>query len=263
MKKLFFIACFLYASGEVSAQLPKHEIRLSAGILQGKMLDRQASPLVYKHQATAAAIGYYHRSDRARFTVNLSPALGTNLPERFGERTYGDEQHHYTISSAYYGAAFSLGYLRAIRKTDQNFKLFLGGKLENQLAVSDAIANFYWAMNVASLQAHLQGEYSLGSRHAFIASISTPVFAAVTRHNWANFPKSADDTNFKAFFRQGTDLTGPHRLHQVSTQAVYNFRLSQHFSLGAHWDFHWLSYSKPRPVRTYTHAFLFSTAYTF
>ncbi|WP_224995385.1 hypothetical protein [Cesiribacter sp. SM1] len=263
MKKLFFISLLLCLSVTATAQLPKNEIRLSAGILDGKMLDLQASPLVYHHQATAAAISYARRTSRARFTALLSPALGTNLPFRYGERTFGDEQHQYTVASAYYGADLSFSYLRSLSKVNKKLKLFLGGRLENKLAVSDAVANFYWATNVAALQAQLQGEYKVGSNHLFSASVSTPLLAAVTRHNYANFPKSADDTNFKAFFKQGTVLTGPHRLHELATQAGYRFQLSSHFAFGADWGFRWLVYSKPRAIRTYSNSFLFSTAYTF
>ena len=86
---------------------------------------------------------------------------------------------------------------------------------------------------------------------------------AVTRHVHANFPKSTDQPNLVAFFRQGTRRATVSHLQQLSLEATYQFRLSKRWSVGGAYAFDWFRYSLPRTVRAASQSFLLQSGYHF
>lgn len=241
--------------GKAAAQEQRHQFSLSAGRQITAMLDEQASPLVYEARAWQAGLSYERRGQRSRLGVQLLPAIGITLPERFGVRHYGNEHFSYTVESAYYNLEAEVLYLRLLNKTESRLKLFAGGALSNSLGISDAIANFYAGTNIAALDAQVQLEYKPTLSSLFKLRAGVPIAAAVTRHIYANYPKSAEYNNLNSFFRQGTRPALPDELQRVTAQLSYQHSLSRRFALGASYRFSWFHYPYSRPVRAYSQAF--------
>ncbi|GAB3163064.1 hypothetical protein [Telluribacter humicola] len=262
MKKVILSILCLAGSYRLAAQEHPNSLKVRVGSLSGRMLDQQASPLLYHTRATQVTLDFLHMSKRARFSVAISPAIGTTLPERFGERAYGDDFYQYKVHSSFYAADVDVSYIRQLGSRSRKVKFFLGGKLQNSLQIADKVANFYWATNVAALQAQFQTEYT-HNRHHLTAGVSTPVLAAVSRHIHANFPKSADESNFIAFFKQGTRFTAPHRLRMLQANAHYQFMLSQRMSAGVDYGIRWMRYPSPRPVQSIYQSVSVHTAFNF
>ena len=177
MRKVIVALLCLVGSYRLTAQEHPNSLKIGVGSLSGKMLDQQASPLLYHTKATQVTLNYLHKSKRARFEVAITPALGTTLPERFGERAFGDDFYQYRVHSSYYGADLDISYIRRLGRQPRNVQFFLGGQLQNTLQVADQVANFYWATNVAALHAQFQTEYH-HNRHHLTAGLSVPVLAS-------------------------------------------------------------------------------------
>ncbi len=262
-KSLWLLLCVSLLA-PARAQQRKNELRLSAGITQTLMRDEQASPLRYHAGVKTVRLGYFHRSNRARFGFELAPSVGSLLPDRFGARTYGDEAYSYTVSSAYYEMDLGVHYLRRVGKANgRSLRLFVGGSLRENFRYADAIANFNWGTNLLGLRAEGLVEWTPGTRHRFTVRAGLPVLAAVTRHTYANFPKSTDEANLSAFFRQGTRLGTVNRLQQLVLEAGYQLRVGKRFSLGGTYGFNGFRYALPRTFRAADQSFALQTGFHF
>jgi hypothetical protein len=230
----------------------RHELTAGGGPMGRTMLDRQASPLAYRAKGPAFGLSYAHRTSHARPSLELQALLGHDLPRRYGVRRFNNGQGTYTLQSAYYGADVRLRYLRRLpAPAPEKLHLFVGAGLQNSLQISDAVANLYWGMNVAGLYAAGRAEYEAAPRQHFTAELALPVGAAVTRHTYANYPKSTDEGNLAAFFSQGTHWALPNRLQQVQASLGYQYTLFDRLSVGLRYQFQWLRYPAPQPIRSY------------
>ncbi|RDC63785.1 hypothetical protein [Adhaeribacter pallidiroseus] len=245
------------------AQEREKEITLAYGPFQQTTLDKQASPLLYKsHHSNTATFTFINRTPRSQFHIRLNPGWGSYAPDRFKARTYGDEDYVYSITPTLYVLNLKIGYLRKFNKPHKpNF--LAGAELAENLFISDQIANTYWATSIASLNLIGQRAFKISNRQKITAQVSMPVIAAVSRFNYANFPKSTDGSNFVEFFRQGTELVSMNKLQQINLEARYSYSLSQRFQVGLNYQFSWLHYPEPRTIRTYSQALLFQTSYRF
>ncbi|MBD0261068.1 MAG: hypothetical protein ICV83_35560 [Cytophagales bacterium] len=264
MKNTLFILLCLGLMCEARGQHQKNELRLSAGILKMAMRDEQASPLRYGADAAAVQLRYVHRGNRSRFGIEFAPAVGTALPDRFGVRRYGDDFYSYAVESAYYQLDLGVHYLRRLTREDQSkLHLFVGGGIRENFRYADAVANFNWATNLLALRAEGRAEWTPGARHRFTAQAGLPVFAAVTRHAHANFPKSTHEPNLVAFFREGTRRATVNHLQQLALEATYQFRVSKRWGVGGTYAFEGFRYSLPRTVRAVNQSFLLESGYHF
>ncbi len=264
MKNTLFVLLCLGLMCEARGQNQKNELRLSAGVVKMAMLDEQASPLRYGADAATVQFRYVHQGNRSRFGIELAPAVGTALPDRFGVRRYGDDFYTYAVESAYYQLDLGVHYLRRLTREDRRtLHLFLGGGIRENFRYADAIANFNWATNLLALQAEGLAEWTPGSRHRVTAKAGLPVFAAVTRHVHANFPKSTDGSNLAGFFRQGTRRATVNHLQQLSLEATYQLQISKRLSLGGTYTLNWFRYSLPRTIRAVNQSFLLQSGYHF
>ncbi|UOQ51352.1 hypothetical protein [Hymenobacter cellulosivorans] len=228
------------------------------------MLDQQASPLLYRAKGAAFQLGYTRRGSNSRFSIELQPIFGQDLPKRYGVRLYSNGLGTYAIQSTYYDASLSLRYLRRLPTADPaRFRLFAGLGVQNRLQISDAVANLYWGLNVAGLYAEGRAEYNPTPRQQITAELSVPGLAAVTRHTYANYPKSTDDGNLVAFFRQGTRWATVADLQQVQASLRYQYTLFGRFNVGARYRFQWLHFPAPRPIRTYDQSLIGQLGYQF
>jgi hypothetical protein len=242
----------------------RHEYTAGGGPMLRVMLDRQASPLTYQAKGPAFQLGYTYRRRNSRLVADVQPIFGRDLAKRYGLRDYNNGIGSYAIQSVYYDLSLGLRYLRRLPTTNPNkLRVFAGLGVQNRLQVSDEVANLYWGMNVAGLYAEGRAEYDLTPQQHLTAEVSVPGLAAVTRHTHANFPKSTDESNFQAFFTQGTQWASVDKLQEVHTSVRYQYTLFRRFNVGARYRFHWLHYAEPRPIRTYDWSLIGQLGYQF
>ncbi|OUJ70373.1 hypothetical protein [Hymenobacter crusticola] len=242
----------------------RHELWAGGGPLERVMLDRQASPLVYRAKGSAFQLTYTRRGTRSRLSLDLQPTFGQDLAKRYGVRRYHNGVGTYAIQSAYYDASLALRYLRRLPTANPaKLRLFAGLGVQNRLQVSDAVANLYWGLNVAGLYAEGRAEYQPTPAQQLTAELSVPGLAAVTRHTYANYPKSTDESNLGAFFTQGTQWASLDQFQQVQASLRYHYTLFRRLHVGVRYRFQWLHYPAPRPIRAYDQSLLGQLGYQF
>jgi hypothetical protein len=271
MKKLLLLLVILFLLpalnlSVVKAQEKEKEISLAYGPYAQTTLDQQASPLLYKtHNANTAAFTYTRRTGKSRFGLKVNPAWGSYAPARFKSRVFGDDEHIYAITPTLYSLNLKVNYLRKLKTpgTAENLQFFIGSEISNSLLISDQIANTYWGNNILGLQVATQVEWRPAVSHKITGLLSVPALAVVSRANYANFPKSTNGSNFREFFRQGSELITVSKLQQVNLEAKYSFRLTRRFEIGGYYQFSWFHYPDPRPVYSFTQALLLQSSYHF
>ncbi|MGV3556899.1 hypothetical protein [Larkinella arboricola] len=258
MKRILFTISFLLTVFGRPAYAQRHSnaVGISVGTLTLRMLDQQASPLRYRGTIRPVfGLRYGHASDRSRFNLRLSGGAGSMNPERFGSRSYATpfpdgKTFTYDVSSVFYSATIEADYLRRVNSPDNaTGNLWVGGALQESMWYADEVANFPWVMNTATVAPVVQYDYPFQPRHTLTLRVDLAVFGLITRAIYANFPKSTDDTNVGAYFKQGTRTATINKLGNVNVQLGYGFRVNSRISLGAFYRVRYLSYPLPRPIR--------------
>ncbi|UHG89625.1 hypothetical protein [Spirosoma oryzicola] len=255
--KLFFILSFITRLvSPASAQTYKNTIGLSLGTFRLRMLDQQASVLEYTGRALPlVGLTYRHQSERARFNLRLSGGVGEMNPTRFGARTYttptGDgNEFSYQISSTMYAFNLEADYFRRVGPVEPTkLSTWVGGSLRESAWYADEVGNFPWLVNTATLSPVVQTDYAFQPNHSLSLRLDMAVLGLITRAIWAGYPKSTDDSNVAAYFKQGTRPTAVGKLSHVNVQFGYSYRLSPRMSVGATYRARYVSYPVPRPVR--------------
>jgi hypothetical protein len=242
MKRISFTISLLVMvfAGPVWAQRHQNTVGISVGTFTLRTLDQQASPLRYKGNIKPVfGLRYGHASESARFNFRLSGGLGNMNPERFGPRSYttpfpDGKSFTYEISSVLYHANIEADYLRRISSVDNTkASLWVGGAVQESIFYADEVANFPWVVNTATVAPVVQYDYNFQPRHSLTLRVDMAVFGLITRAVYANFPKSTDDANVKAFFKQGTHPAAINKLGNVNVQLGYSYRVNSRISLGA------------------------------
>lgn len=256
LKTFFYIALTTGLALPASAQTYKNTIGLSLGTFRLRSLDQQASVLEYTGNAfPLIGLTYRHQSENSRFNLRLSGGAGSMNPTRFGARGYttpmGDgKTFTYQISSTMYAFDLEADYLRRVGSSEPGrLTTWVGGSVRESAWYADEVGNFPWIINTATVSPVVQTDYAFQPNHSLSLRVDLAVFGLISRAIWSNFPKSTDDSNVEAYFKQGTRTATVGKLGNVNVQFGYSYRLSSRMSVGATYRARYLSYPDPRPVR--------------
>lgn len=248
-------------AGPVSAQTYQNTIGLSVGTFRLRSLDQQASVLEYTGNALPlVGLMYRHQSENTKFNLRLSGGAGIMNPTRFGPRTYttavGEgKEFTYQISSAMYAVDLEADYLRRVGPVEPTrLTTWVGGSIRESAWYADEVGNMPWLVNTATFSPVVQTDYAFQTNHSLSIRVDMAVVGLITRAIWSNFPKSTDDTNVEAYFKQGIRATTVGKLGNVNLQIGYSYRLSPRLSVGAIYRARYLSYPDPRPIRALSSA---------
>ncbi|QNF32739.1 hypothetical protein HUW51_08345 [Adhaeribacter swui] len=226
-------------------------------------LDKQASPNIYQANLNGVSIGYEHAGIKSRSFVNVQAQTGTALPKGLGARTYTFTSTNFsgeTTSSQFvhaptlYLGQLEAGYLRKLR-TGGTKEMFAGIVLQEWLGYSDNIGMWStWANSFATLNAAVQYEKKLNAKQQIQFKGAMPVVALVSRLPYSNVISDPEHSNFRAFFKEGTNLAFIHEFQKISLGAAYQYRLGRHWQTGVAYDFQWLHAQNPQAITAYSHA---------
>ncbi|GEO02748.1 hypothetical protein AAE02nite_04120 [Adhaeribacter aerolatus] len=259
--------------GSLSAQdLKQSQLSISYRLSHLTFLDQQASPLIYQANLNGVAVAYEHSAPKSRSFINFQANLGTALPKGIGMREFtftGTDFYGETTTTkllhapTIYVGQLEAGYLRRL-KTGGTKSIFVGGTLQNWIAYSDNIG--FWStmgINTASLNAAIQYEKKLSPKQQFKMGASFPVVAIVSRMPYSNVISAPERGNFEAFFTEGSQLTSLHHYQRLNLHAAYSYRLSRHWQTGLAYNFTWLHYTHPQPIRVLNQALNIQVNYLF
>ena len=251
---LLFAGVLLARGQDAGPHARKGGFGLQAGWTQTLIGDHHASPLLY--HADALHLGATYRRERnVLFESSLTLLVGTNQPNRFGQRTAT-----LTYTPDIYGIADSDDL------TVNPFLSFFGGRLQlkwlwklgghhhlglsvNALHITTGLALDTWHYTQADLAPEYLYRRPLWQGDVYFG-IGMPLAAAVVRPNYAFDPSLPDETNYyRGYLRTGSRLTSLHELINPRLRVGYCWHFPNGKDLGVQFNLSWMSYPYPRPVR--------------
>jgi|GEM_PF-1979533 len=241
-------------SGQEDANALDNRWRLEVGWQQLLLADRHASPLLYQSDALNLG-GIYRGGFTPRWEISLNVQIGTNQAQAVGQRT-----------GVVDGSPDIYGEKESFKVKANPFFSFLGGQLAGGVSwpigthqrIGAQISLQYmqtgmgfdtWHYTQLDLSPTYSYYYPLGPGQ-FRLDFSLPFLAVVQRPTYAFDPSLPDEGNYyKAYLKEGTKLASLDQLINPQLQLGYTFSLRNGKRIGLKYQFSWMSYPDPRPVR--------------
>lgn len=101
------------------------------------------------------------------------------------------------------------------------------------------------------------------NNHSLTLRVDLSVLGAITRPDYALFPKSNKDKNVPAYFKQGTQLASVDKFQKVGFRIGYQYQAGRHFAAGVEYRLKWMHYSLPKDIRAADKHFDVKLSYTY
>jgi hypothetical protein len=273
MKHKFLFFLLLAASVTLKAQQTNnsyHRIGILAGGQQTQLLDLQFSPLIYKANEWSAEIYFDAGHNRSDWHADLSVSRGALFPPAFADRKiYNTTEDIYgtTTTDSFFvrgntlTAVLQFGYEYAFVQRNK-WSVSAGAAFREQLMYPSTFTNA-GTMNAASLLASATIKYKAGENNTLSASIAIPVAGFNSRFPYSGTVSLPNQTLLKAFFEGGTEFVFLDQYQQINVTMNYRHKLSEHWGLGAQYDFMWLHYALPLPLKSFANRFAVTLDYNF
>ena len=241
----------------------KNEFQLTVGYRQTSLVDKQASPLLYRSNEKQVGFRYRRHLVNAIIVGELNGSFGDFYPpalrgRQFYESGYNNDGTPKTgswplIGTLYYGR-LSVGYLQRIhgsavaniRKAQMSG--YAGLLLSNQLFYSDHIVRVGW-MNSSFASAVYHAGLTLRHKHQLSATAALAIFARNTRLPYHNsVSSSTDGDNLSTVFKQGSQWVAVNKFQQFQLEAGYDYHLTRKLDIGLHYSGQWLHYTEELPL---------------
>ncbi|UOQ52037.1 hypothetical protein [Hymenobacter cellulosivorans] len=224
-----------------------------------KVKDLQASPLMYVANPAGLQLTYAHISERSRFRAEVQAGTSSFTAPALGPRTYIFTDEKITgettrstlvLAPDLYQGSVQISYLRRVNTANpaNKWRSFAGLSLHDQVSYADGVAMTTWALNSATLNLALAGEWHLRPAHVLTLQGAVPLVGLVSRLPYSNVLSYPERSYAHLFFSQGTRLATWNRLQRLQLQVGYEAQLSPHFGLGLQYQVEWFHYSRPRSI---------------
>jgi hypothetical protein len=263
--KILPVILALMLAQSLSAQ--RNVFKLGIGYQRTRLLDEQASPLVYEANQPTFTAGYYNTGNKGKFTAELNGAIGSFNPAGMQNRywystTYNPDGSTKLDSNLLMGKLYSgrikLGWMQDIShgsgtkdKSQLSTRQFAGLSVNDQVFYSDNIVRTGW-LNSATVNGDYQITSVMNTKHFISFKISIPLFGVNTRLPYHNTVASPDgEGHLKTLAKQGSRFVWFGNFQNIQLEAGYEYAFSKNFGLGIRYFGQWLQYSYEKPVRLY------------
>ncbi|MCG8576713.1 MAG: hypothetical protein MI810_17675 [Flavobacteriales bacterium] len=248
------LAFFLCTSFQAIAQdntLIKNDFRLSTGYENFRILDLNASPLLYSSNNLLVGLDFERNKKRYLWSLNGELSVGNSQSKKHGVRTavfpdkpnlYGEaDTTEYELNPFLSFVRFTFNFSALKQIGHSGF--FVGGKIGNHFNFSGLGADS-WFFNQLSLQAAVRYQKEIGINSKISAELSTSAFSYLLRQPYTLDPSLPDIGYFKAYLQTGSFFASPNDFQH------FNFNLSYQYSLknsknkiGLQYQFMWMNHS--------------------
>ncbi len=248
----------------------KNEFRLSAGYRQTLLVDRQASPLLYRSNEKQVGFQYRRFTHHALVLAELNASFGDFFPDALRTRQFYEtgfqedgspKTGSWPLTGTLYFGQLRLGYLQRIHRSTVSpgkpvqLTGYAGLQLSNQLFYSDNIVRVGW-LNSSAASAAYYAQLLLQKKHRFSVGASLALVARNTRLPYHNsVSSSSGGDNLSTVFKQGSRFVSPDKFQQVQVEAGYDYNISRKFGIGLHYSGQWLHYSEEMPLSLLQNSF--------
>ena len=247
-----------------------HRMGIMAGAQQMYFTDQQFSPLIYRANELKGVIFYEAKHNRSNWNASFSFSTGTLFPPTLKERkiynTTEDISGEVATDSFFVTgrtrtANFLLGYAYDLVKRTK-WDLNAGIAIREELMYPSTFANV-GTMNALSLLLTGCLTFHPGPKNEWTASINFPLMGYNSRFPYSGTVSQPNKTLLLAFFDGGTDFTSVDHYQQVNFNLGYRYALSQKWGIGADYEFEWLHYDQPLPLKLFSNGLTAKIDYSF
>lgn len=244
----------------------------SIGYSNFRILDRQASPLIYSSASIPVEIGFQKYTDKSIFSINLILVPGLMHTKRFKTREViysemdndGNESDVtvnlknlpiglFEINSEYFvktGSYFN-----------KKILWYTGGQLQEYMVYSISLAPLYF--NQLSLNPKTYIQYRVNDKSLFSSTLSFLLFSLITRMPYSRDPYTDKGSYFISFFEQGTEFETLNHYQRLDFTLTAQTRLSKHWWGGLAYQFCWYHHSEKMGLKAYSNSIQIQFTRTF
>ena len=266
-KTLLAAGCLLAVNsmGFAQSKFGTPDAELSISYLRGtqKLHDLQASPMIYFTDYNGVNLDYKRLKGANRWEFGVNAKTGSMIAPALGKREFqfeGGGDSFFLVPTQYFGEVRA-SYLRLLTdKSSQESYLGLG--LRDQIHYADGLAMNTWAMNQLTMAIRYSHFIKLGDRHQLAGDFQFPILALISRMPYSNVVSQPDKSQTFAFLENGK-FTSAHQFQHPEIQIAYRYRLADRSSLSVSYNYDWMSYSQPQPIKKANHELALSYVFLF
>jgi energy-converting hydrogenase Eha subunit F len=233
-------------------QPPRHVVALQTGVTQLTVHDRNASPLAYRGRLAQVGLSYQFRTERSEWFLGASAATGSFYAKDYPERFVYFGETAASLRDNLVAGQLQLHYLRRLSMFAGG-EVLLGTGLQQSLYYPESEPHA-GMISTTTLPLIAKLRYALSGKTTLEAQAQYAVAGLVTRLPWDNSLSRPEETSqFKAFYRNNTQLEGGHRLQQASVRLAINRQLGKRWQAGIGYDFGLLRHPDPQPLTRMSH----------
>ncbi len=262
------IICFLLCNLTVTPLLFAQDslevdVKLKSGYRNTRILDLNASPLLYSSHSCLVGITYKKDLKTNFYEAGLNVSVGNNQSKRHGKRTVNvpnqpDFFGHYDSTVYTLNPNLSYIYGELFYKNLWHINsggLYAGYNIFDRFQFSGIGAD-NWFFNQLSIQPNFTCIVPAGDRQKLDISISTTVLSYVVKQPFTLDPSLPITSYFKAYLKTGSSLESFNTLQQVDLQINFTRDLSNDKGIGMMYEFSWLNHNeiKDRPLGIYSNS---------
>ena len=232
----------------------------SLGYSNFRIIDRQATPLIYSAASVPVQIGFQRYTDKRMFSTNLVLTPGLMHTKRFktreviyGETDNNGNQNDITIRLHYLPIGQFEINTEYLVKTgaflDNKIRWYTGGQIQEFMVYSISLAPF--ASNQLSLNPKTYVQCRLNDKYLFSSSFSFSLFSLISRFPYSRDPLSEKHGYVISLFEKGTEVETINHFQRFDYTFNAQIRLSSRWSTVLSYQFYWYHDSEKMGLKAY------------
>lgn len=276
MKKSTIILIWVFACYGIQAQQSGSaedyrvvkKLGFNAGYQKRLLLDEQKSALTYMSDEYLAGLSFIRESYGSLLHISIDAGMGNFDAKHFKNRwlystTYDihgtPETDSVLVASGIVSGNLRLSYFSKLNASGKTTWL-VGASVKEMLVYP---ANYIGILNSLGFYANVGLAKETGTRGKLQTYIYLPLIAVNTRLPWHNTATAPLDSEIKTFFKTGTKWVGPGKFRNLQLNVQYDYRIANHWSLGASYTFAWINVPYHQPLKSYLNSLQLQTSFIF
>ncbi len=270
MKKrnIIIILIFLSTSlcfGQESNNNVSKEWQIEVGYQNFRMLDKNASPLIYVSNNGCLDFRFQKRTSQKIWSIGTSLSVGNNQSKRFGQRRAVVDGHTsitgdadssvYVINPAISFVEAGLAYSYFWKLNTNKLNVFIGGQVKENFYYSGLGADT-WFFNQLSILPVCRLIIFDEQKSKIETEIAVPVFSYLVRQPYTLDPSLPVDSYFWAYLKTGSHVSSLNDLQKINFRLNYFHQISERKTVGLSYKFMWMNYGNisDRNLKAYSNS---------
>ncbi|MEM6700900.1 MAG: hypothetical protein AAF599_21030 [Bacteroidota bacterium] len=235
-------------------------MNVSLGLHHFTMLDRHATPVIYKVNAPITQLGYQHQDAKRTLAVDLYFGLGQFKASNSDLPVLDSDLGLSTTI-----AGLDIQYWKNLNSQTEHWQHALGGSLQYDFMIDfEAVGDFPWAMSQATLEVNYSRTYLFENGNRLNASIGLPILGIWTRLPYYSIPRTQGKVpGVGSYFAEGTKLATWNNFQRIDLSLAYQLPLNERWQLQAGYRFVWFHYTIPDDIFAYQQQLNLDLSYSF